>query len=37
MSNVKMGHEKDLVSNCNSVFNYSCEDHIKHTWKDLFF
>lgn len=36
MSNVKTQHEKDLVSNCNSVFKDGCEEHIKHTWKGLF-
>lgn len=36
MSNVKTQHKKDLVSNCNSVFKDRYEDHIKHTWKDLF-
>ena len=36
MSNVKTQHEKDLVSNCNSVFKDRCEEHIKHTWKGLF-
>lgn len=36
MSNVKTQHEKDLVSNFNSVFKDHCEEHIKHAWKDLF-
>lgn len=36
VSSMKTQHEKNLVSNPDSVFKDSCEDHIKHTWKYLF-